>query len=362
MSPRKLIFTNDLIYFQCRHSTWSEETNADQRPTVENWGIETLLTRALVPGTMWPHDSLCMLIQYFGAKELTHQEDALNAMAGITARFARQMKCRTLEGFPVAAFDYFLLFVSSDSSLSRREGFPSYSWAGWKGVCNWNSIGLLDETAVNDWLAGKTWIIWYKRSPSGTLNQVWDIEANEDFLRASTDDVGYRRRTSFPAKYGLGIRTTRTQPSHQLPVDLILLPYHSLQFWTMAIFCRIRYYQDTERSWFKNRFDILDIHGRFCGYLLMDGQAQALRNWSDRTLEFALLSLEGLSGRNSLLDLRSFENDSTQNTYSPDIAFWAMLIEWKNGIAERRGLGQIYQKALANSFAPGPVWKEILLG
>lgn len=87
----------------------------------------------------------------------------------------------------------------------------------------------------------------------------------------------------------------------------------------------------------------------------MDGPAL-----TDKVLELTLLSLEG-TPENSLLKIRSFTHP-TQDDYSPDKAFWAMLIEWKNDIAERRGLEQIYQKALGNSFCPGPIWKEFLLG
>lgn len=41
--------------------------------------------------------------------------------------------------------------------------------------------------------------------------------------------------------------------------------------------------------------------------------------------------------------------------------YWVMLIEWDNGIAERRGIGQIYKTAAEKSFPPGPVWKQIVL-
>jgi hypothetical protein len=38
------------------------------------------------------------------------------------------------------------------------------------------------------------------------------------------------------------------------------------------------------------------------------------------------------------------------------------LIEWIDGIAERRGIGSIPDSIVENSSPPGPVWKEILLG
>jgi hypothetical protein len=38
-----------------------------------------------------------------------------------------------------------------------------------------------------------------------------------------------------------------------------------------------------------------------------------------------------------------------------------ILLEWNEGIAERRGFGIIDKEAVERSFAPGPLWKEIFL-
>jgi len=41
--------------------------------------------------------------------------------------------------------------------------------------------------------------------------------------------------------------------------------------------------------------------------------------------------------------------------------YYVMLLEWHEGIAERRGLGLLHQNAVDFSLAPGPTWKEIFL-
>lgn len=52
-------------------------------------------------------------------------------------------------------------------------------------------------------------------------------------------------------------------------------------------------------------------------------------------------------------------------SYSGQAGRWryynVMLLEWEDNIAERRGLGFIFQDAADNSIGPGPMWKEILL-
>lgn len=41
---------------------------------------------------------------------------------------------------------------------------------------------------------------------------------------------------------------------------------------------------------------------------------------------------------------------------------WVMYVEWTDGIAERRGIGQILVSALVNAVAPGPKLQVVLLG
>ena len=42
--------------------------------------------------------------------------------------------------------------------------------------------------------------------------------------------------------------------------------------------------------------------------------------------------------------------------------YWVMLIKWTDGIAERKGIGQMYHSSLDRAFPPGPIWKQIVLG
>jgi hypothetical protein len=41
--------------------------------------------------------------------------------------------------------------------------------------------------------------------------------------------------------------------------------------------------------------------------------------------------------------------------------YQVLLLEWSRGIAERRDVGIIFQKAVERGFFPGPVWKEIIM-
>ncbi|KAF1846033.1 HET-domain-containing protein [Cucurbitaria berberidis CBS 394.84] len=50
------------------------------------------------------------------------------------------------------------------------------------------------------------------------------------------------------------------------------------------------------------------------------------------------------------------------DTNKPMKLFWVLHVIWKDGIAERRGVGQILQSALEDAFEPAPCVKPIFLG
>ncbi|KAI1154281.1 hypothetical protein F4825DRAFT_191375 [Nemania diffusa] len=215
LSTRSLFFVDELVYFRCRSTTLFEFFDAalDSRITEENISSDPT---SLLPGAMQLDYSLfdfqTFLICYT-RRSLANQEDALNAMGGFIQRVSRTMKCRFIEGLPAAIFDLFILFRNRSVSLRRRHGFPSYSWAGWKGGADFEHV---DD--VNRWLDTSTWIVWYTRSARGTLDLVWDIPANEDFPYDDSECVGYRRRGAFQSPMTLPFDThtanRRPTPCH----------------------------------------------------------------------------------------------------------------------------------------------------
>ena len=110
-----------------------------------------------------------------------------------------------------------------------------------------------DPDKLNLWLQDHTWIIWYKRSPSGVLNLVWSLEANPSFLTLNLDIPGYRRRSRFQCPI-LGINTCRTVPAEEPPVLVDPRPpYPVLQFYTMVVFLKLGsvdvFTQKSEPGW-----------------------------------------------------------------------------------------------------------------
>jgi hypothetical protein len=287
---------------------------------------------------------------YYTQRALTNQADALRAMTGIIRRLSGKMKCGFFQGVPTASFDSFMFFEGHRSLLRRRQGFPSYSWIGWIGEIDFPITALTEE---NYWLSQKTWIVWYKRSPSGAVNLVWDSLANESFPTNDMEYTGYRRRSSFPNRHILGFSTSRTIPIEARSFDRPIPPYPLLQFWTLAV-----YYTISDFQVFSGMAYLLDNQQARCGSIYIDSYEESTFFEREGTFEFIVLSEASWDMADLPLKDFNYLNHSNSDYWK---YYNVLLLEWSEGISERRGVGIIFQMAVEKSFLPGPVWKEILM-
>lgn len=280
------------------------------------------------------HDFAIMLI-YYTSRALTDQNDILRAMSGIIRRLSEKARCRFLEGLPTAGLDIFVLFRSFACTLHRRRGFPTYSWTGWKGPIHVVPEAFRSVELLNKWLEEDTWIIWYKRSPSGVTSLVWDLAANESFPLNDRTYSGYRQRRPFQWP-SLSVATSRTYPTEDLRFELPPCQYPRLQFWSLSLYLMLRL-----ENVLVGTANVFDRNWAEVGNVELDGLDENGAFESQRLLEFVLLS-------------RVF-------TLGEEAEYWVMLIEWNDHVAERRGLGKIDKSAIDRSWAPGPTWKEFIL-
>ncbi|KAI0120066.1 heterokaryon incompatibility protein-domain-containing protein [Nemania sp. FL0031] len=348
LSPRLLCFVDNQVFFRCQRAIYSEDSHDEICP---KRSPKAPLHQAMRMKN--PAEGYRRVVEPYSARILSFPADVRNAMAGITRRFSSIMKCRFLEGIPTAVFDHFLTFKGARSSLKRRNGFPSYSWTGWIGplhfwgtnLTNWipESGFILDTANENEWLYENTWIVWYKRDPSGLTSLVWDVLVDESFPRASVSHPTYRKKKSFASQYHPGFATSRTSPS-----DITLQPntipsYTLLQFWTLSVFYRLFNIDP-----FRALADLVDRQGTVIGSLSLDSFEET--EFFDNTEIFELIVLA--------------KTPWPRNKLSTNASYFVMCLEWKDGtIAERRGMGDISVNIndLRDSFEPGPSWKEIIL-
>ncbi|KAK4182247.1 heterokaryon incompatibility protein-domain-containing protein [Podospora australis] len=340
LSRRSLFFVDDRAVFRCRQAEHSED-HADTFGTGElkNSDLSLLTETVNMPD---PTMDFSFMLLYYTRRNFTNESDVLKAMDGLMRRFSERMKCPFFEGLPTACFDVFVLFTSLGSLFRRRKEFPSYSWTGWRGeIHHENDVIGTSAREMNEWLACKTCIIWYHRMPGATPQLVWDFGTDRSFPIHDPAYVGYRgHRQPFKPPPSVQVDASRTQPSTDVPVTNTSLPeYPLLQFWTLAVYFYVDALSRKEHTPAWRAITTGPGHSSPCGSLMIDGYEDSKPFFESKgVLELILLSEDPAGTK-----------------------YYVMLLEWKDGVAERRGMGSIEKDSVSRSLSPGPVWKEILL-
>ncbi|KAF4442271.1 hypothetical protein FACUT_2088 [Fusarium acutatum] len=353
LSRRGLYFIDNKVFYRCRAGEHAEHFVDDLSKTCISPYLVSQLPLAV--RMTEPVFDLWAMLFYYTKRVLTNQNDISRAMAGIIRRFAEVMKCNFFEGIPTATFDRFVTFYAYPTALHRRSEFPSYSWTGWRCSINMDFI-TPDNDEVNEWLRDRTWIVWYKRDPSGITSRVWDPDANPSFPLSDMKYAGYRQRRPFSdGRYvPRQLDTRQTMATDEMSFSGEVPSYPILQFWTLSLFYRI-----FDIDVFRANGYLQDSNNKKCGYVWLDGFEETEFFESGGSFEIILLS-EAYG--HSFVDQREVQ---WQNPYPLSSGQWnyynIMILEWHGGIAERRGFGLLNQGAVEFSLAPGPSWKEIFL-
>jgi hypothetical protein len=157
MSARKLVFGKDGAWWTCQCCDWYEYLAEDMEfnEHVDN------ISKSLVTG--FPDvASLGHLLNPYNARNLTYDEDALPAIAGLLAVFSRTFTGGFLYGLPEFMFDTALGWNASCSGSGLRKrvplqpkriggDMPTWSWLSWQGHFQWcEDYGGSDEREVRD--------------------------------------------------------------------------------------------------------------------------------------------------------------------------------------------------------------------
>lgn len=120
---------------------------------VEMYKVKMLRSNPTVAAKLLPK-----MIQHYSRRQLTDKNDILNAFAGITNMLLDQCGMELHYGLTKSALCPQMV-NPSPWFLTRRAGFPSWSWVGWEGEA-WLSLTswYIDET---EWIAKHSWIDWY---------------------------------------------------------------------------------------------------------------------------------------------------------------------------------------------------------
>ncbi|MCJ1307672.1 hypothetical protein MMC25_001320 [Agyrium rufum] len=339
LSTRLLFFVDGQAFFKCAQGLVSERLNPPGRELqlIDAIGSVYFIIFAEHGDRFKDYSTFLM---YYTSRKLTYQSDILRAAQGMLQKFTRLSGLHCFEGL-ASPLDRSLLFERQSAPIShdfgRREGFPSYSWTGWKHASVYNpSIdtvkavlknGVVNEEASNSSGILRAWIIWYCRLDDGKSYRI--------------DDTGRLRKSLLPTiEDG---QSKSAQSLRQIPVSVSdaefgvtwTNSYSPLLFWTVCVNLRIE--SERVREYPENNKDIADLmiydkYGESCG----TGSADTLSFHSGQ-MKFALIAAIGQR-------------------------FWALMLEWTDGIAKRRGIAGLSKDVLNGCLSPGPRWRAIVLG
>lgn len=332
LSKRILYFVEDKIFFHCPSATLSEDCSVSLR--WEPYSSVRMLE---------PFRDYKLLVQDYSKRFLTTQNDAFRAMSGVIRRFSESQQWQIAGGMPTVALENMMLFRRRRHPLSRRPGFPSYSWLGWKG-----SLVFIEGLYFFE-----GWIVWHIRDPA--TGDIFPIERRPisipqsspfpDFV--ASDDIATQRKPDFWLLPG--VQMNQEVPSAERLAKLYPRPTFSLLcFSTLAVFFEL-----TDVNYVEGKAGIVNrARSKFTSKIFLDGFDEYPVPHQG---EFILLS-KTIPSKEDLDEVELGWSLSSKEVYM------IMLIEWFNGVAERRGIGFIDAVDIKNSMAPGPVWKEIILG
>jgi hypothetical protein len=148
LAQRRLFFTDQQVYFESSEMVESELTTLAPAVTrVLDPRIYSQATSSAFTGDIYK------CIQEYTCRSLSFQSDIMNALLGILTYYGREHGIFHLWGVTFSAdtpasidepprkhvitFEESLCWYTT-SEPSRREGFPSWSWAGWMSTITWD--------------------------------------------------------------------------------------------------------------------------------------------------------------------------------------------------------------------------------
>lgn len=149
LSSCLLVFTPRQVFWECNKATWSEELQSECFDPQIQVEIDDSLVRFKKPRSdLSPVQRYAFLLAQYTARELTDQNDALNAVQGLLNDFQSIFPEGFFWGLPESIFDTALLWnfgVYQQAPKPRRSMFPSWCWAGWQAAVSSSTGGPFDS-------------------------------------------------------------------------------------------------------------------------------------------------------------------------------------------------------------------------
>lgn len=341
ISPRILVFIDSQVYYHCRQSYYSELLTFPEKPLRGQGLSRGSMYQMILRSPQAAFDEFSAVLLYYTRRKLSFQNDVLRAAQGMLRKFSALSGHQCFEGLP-APLDRSLLFHSrsdvDDPIFGRREGFPSYSWTGWKSVPWYNGeletgLRISNDKHVRGISAElhsglRGWIIWHCRTEKGKYYRITDTGRLRKSLFPKLEDSKSNARRDF--------QEIPTSASDVNFGSVRVGSYPLLHFWTICINLRLKKAPRQNRNPVLSvspiEYRAIDKNGESCGVIYLDATIRRIREG-----KFALLAISNSS-------------------------FWALMLRWKGGVAERCGVAELSTDIIDRCFPPGPRWKVVVLG
>ncbi|KAF2807356.1 uncharacterized protein BDZ99DRAFT_478844 [Mytilinidion resinicola] len=324
--------------------------------------------------------NFALAVHLYSGKTLTYQTDTLRAFEGVL-NVMRSDLCRDfLYGMPSSELDVALLWRPIQhlerrlDDTTREELFPSWSWAGWKGIIHipvfesthFSRIIFVDaedetEFTTSEWRGTESGlttcdgVVW-QRKPL-------DIDAPPGYFRDGKPNVMFPHPVSKSIPTGMQSRRFLREDSHTLTFNAFTAHISTQPGQGVLKFTKTELNSELDPG--VNSRTLLDRYGRFCGtaYFHCDGSS----GLESECFEFAAISRTAYGADNEAWEdppeddadvlalregyaeretLRKMSDDrgaaSYFNDYSCELkwqAYDVLALEWRNGVACRVGVG-----------------------
>lgn len=393
LSNRLLYLTKDQVQFKCKAGCQAcEETSSDL--TLEPAAfLEPLTCKDVFPwgiGQEDTKDNFAMyadLVTTYTGRDLSNPYDSLNAISGIFNRLQAIYGGYPFEfGLPTAAFDSALLWDPTGACRRRLDThsgkpiFPSWTWAGWEGgvafARKYNSCETLSSSVIwgdgtpqprgrerelkdSNWeryVLPRSYITSYKVRGSNN-NKTWYsrsvcVEEVSTIRKAIDPGTGYLRFLAETASF-LCIHKPDDSAADNPPAA------------TCTLF--VLDDQGNHAGTILAVSQILGSHSaQMCEFLALSRTTMAFDStdpsWDTRTRSFLYPPQERpplvsrkrvISGQElNVFDRKAFDMYKLWPLYN------VLLIEWKEGVAYRLGIGKIH----VDAFDSVASRKNVILG
>ena len=340
-SSRLLVFINNQVYFRCHSDTFNEDAAIGDILGSHDQGFSLMPLIFRSPDLT---SGLSDIILYYTRRQLTYPTDILRACHGMLQKLANLCGEKLVEGLPTPLEQSLLFIRDPPKQLGlRRQGFPSYSWTGWKHTSKWD-LHYQKDGADSRWedrgfvsleTVKRTWITWYKRSPNGKLNIINQRKSQEPLANKRPRIIREGSANNFQMFLSTAVTS---QKLDQLPT----LAYDILCFRTVSIFLKISSAQSSTNP---------ESHGRRVAYGIEETY------FDEFSLDADDIDVNTVQKIALVIEYEDRRDDRVEK------GWWGILLKRSTGsLVERRGILRVPERIMDKTLPPGPIWTCIKLG